>query len=167
MNVTIATAKRVVSLLIFFLLCCCSEKKIPLEEETVKILQLHEAQRGYFNKDSITFTDQFSDTFISVNKRLISKPEKEVAISRCHRYFFAVEFVKWDDVSPPVVKFSDDGSMAYTMADKIVTVPYPDEKGNLKTNETHFPRVAIYKKYGNEWKIDAVVSTNKPTTTDP
>lgn len=124
---------------------------------------LHNAQRDYhFNKDSIAFANQLSDNFISVNRGIISTPEKEATISRYNSYFSSVEFLKWDDVSEPIIKFSDDGSMAYTIVDKIVEVTYTDENGNTEKSETHFAWTAIYKKYGNEWKIDCVTSTNKP-----
>ena len=124
---------------------------------------LHNAQRDYhFNKDSIAFANQLSDNFISVNKGVTSTPKREETISRYSRYFSSVEFIKWDDVSEPIIKFSDDGSMAYTIVDKIVVVTYKDENGNVEEGKTHFVWTAIYKKYGNEWKIDCVTSTTKP-----
>ena len=56
-----------------------------------------------------------------------------------------MEFVKWDDVTKPIIKFSDDGSMAYTVVDKIVLVTYEDEKGNMKEEKTNFAWTTIYK----------------------
>lgn len=51
--------------------------------------------------------------------------------------------------------------MAYTIVDKIVTITSKDTNGNQVESETHFTWTAIYKKYGDEWKIDCVTSTNK------
>jgi hypothetical protein len=137
---------------------------IDKSEEESKILKLHNAQRDYhFNKDSIAFANQFSDNFISVNKGIISSPKKEETISRYNGYFSSVEFIKWDDVSDPIIKFSDDGSMAYTIVDKIVTLTYKDKTGNTVQGNTHFAWTAIYRKYGDQWKIECVTSTEKPT----
>lgn len=148
--------------ILMILVTSCKKETFSIEEEKKNILAQHNAQRGFhFEKDSIAFANQLSDHFISVNKGIISKPKKEATISRYHGYFSSVEFVKWDDVTPPIIKFSDDGSMAYTIVDKIVTVTYKDKEGNTQTGETHFAWTAIYKKYGDEWKIEAVTSTNK------
>ena len=149
--------------LIFLLFFSCNKRKeVDISENRMQILQLHNKQRDYhFNKDSIAFANHLSDNFISVNKGIISSPEKEETISRYNKYFSSVEFVKWDDETEPIIKFSDDGSMAYTIVDKIVVVTYENEDGKKVEGKTHFAWTAIYKKYGDEWKIDCVTSTDK------
>ena len=150
--------------LIILCISCKKSQPFSIENETANILKLHHAQRDYhFNKDSIAFANQLSKNFISVNRGEISSPTKEATITRYNSYFSSVEFVKWDDVLEPIIKFSDDGSMAYTIVDKIVTVTFKDSTGSLIEEETHFVWTAIYKKYGNEWKIDHVASTNIPS----
>ena len=153
---------------LFFLLMLsfsCSEKEfqeVDLDKATKEILALHNAQRGYhFQKDSVAFANQFSDQFISVNRGLITSPSKDETISRYNSYFSSVDFVKWDDLNEPVIKFSDDGTMAYTVVDKIVQVNYKADDGSVFTDSTHFAWTAIYKKYESGWKVDCVTSTNK------
>lgn len=150
--------------LIFLTLSSCNDgKKVDFESEKEKILKLHNAQRDYhFNKDSIAFANQLSKNFISVNKGVISSPKKSETISRYHAYFSSVEFLEWDDVSDPIIKFSDDGTMAYTIVDKIVAVSRQNENGDSIKGKTHFAWTAIYKKYGDQWQIDCATSTNKP-----
>lgn len=147
----------------FTLFACNYTQNADFAIEKEQILRLHNAQRDYhFNKDSIAFANQLSNQFISVNKGKISSPKQSETISRYYGYFSSVEFLKWDDVSKPVIKFSDDGSMAYTIVDKIVAVTHKDDDGNTVEGKTHFAWTAIYKKYGTEWKIDCVTSTNRP-----
>ena len=155
-------------ILIFTITISCSKKGvIDISKEREKILELHNAQRDYhFNKDSNAFANQFSDNFIGIGNGVISSSTKEERISCYNKYFSAVEFVKWDDASEPIIRFSDDGSMAYTLVDKIVTLTYKDQKGNKIQEETHFAWTAIYKKYNEEWKIDSVTSTQKPVDTE-
>ena len=157
-------------ILLFAVIACffiqCSEKPkepVSLSVEKEKILEMHHAQRDYhFEKDSVAFANQLSNDFISVNRGIIAKPKREETMARYNRYFSSVEFVKWDDVSEPIVRFSDDGSMAYTIVDKIVKIKYKDENGEMVEGETHFAWTTIFKKHGDEWKIDNVTSTNKP-----
>jgi hypothetical protein len=149
-------------ILFFALLTSIACTKTSILEERDKILTLHKAQRDYhFKKDSIAFVNQLSENFISINKGRISTPKREETLSRYHSYFSSVEFLKWDDAEEPIIRFSDDGSLAYTIVDKIVVVTYNDGENRVQ-EETHFAWTAIYKKYGEEWKIDCVTSTNEP-----
>ncbi len=150
-------------LLIIVAVSC--NKKPQFDEEIAKaqILALHNLQRTYhFEKDSIAFANQLSDDLISVNKGIVTTPNKKETISRYHKYFSSVEFVKWDDVTAPKIRFSENGTLAYTVVDKIVKVSYKNENKETTEGETHFAWTAIYKKYGDEWKIDCITSTNKP-----
>lgn len=161
--------KKILPLILTFLITnsCAKEKVINLSEEKSRILKLHNAQRDYhFNKDSVAFASQFSDNFIGVGNGVISSSTKEKRISRYNKYFSTVEFIKWDDASEPIIKISDDGSMAYTIVDKIVILTYKDPEGNKVKEETHFAWTAIYKKYNEEWKIESVTSTEKPADTE-
>jgi hypothetical protein len=148
--------------LIIFTACNSSTNTFDKTVETEKILALHHEQRKvHFEKMAEEFTEMMSDNFISVNRGKVTTPSKEENLKRFSGYFNSVEFIKWDDVKPPVIRFSDDGSMAYTIVEKEVVVAYEaDEK--YYESKTMFSWVAIYKKYGEEWKIDAVASTNLP-----
>jgi len=139
---------------------------VNIEAERAKILKLHHAQRdNHFNKDSIAFASHLSENFISVNRGSITRPQKKEMITRYHNYFSSVEFLKWDDVTDPIIRFSEDGSLAYSIVDKIVAVTYEDENGDLIEDETHYAWTAIYRKYGDEWKVDCVTSTEQPADT--
>lgn len=149
---------------ILFILVACNEKTPPidLEKEKQAILKLHNAQRDYhFNKNAQDFTNQLSDSYISVNKGVISSPSKKDNFKRFNNYFSSVEFEEWDDVSEPLIRISEDGKMAYTVVDKLVVVSYEGEDGKTVEGTTHFAWTAIYRKYGDEWKIDCVTSTNQ------
>ena len=119
--------KKIFLATLIFALCfsCQKEEAVDLSKEKMKILELHHKQRDHhFKKDSIAFASQLSENFISVNRGEITQPQKAETISRYNRYFSAVEFVKWDDNAEPVIRFSDDGSLAYTIVDKTVIVTY-------------------------------------------
>lgn len=127
-----------------------------------EILEMHEAQREYhFGKDSISFAQQMSAAYVSVNRGLITRPSVAENISRYNNYFSAVEFVKWDDVNPPLIRFSDDGRMAYTVVDKEVIVEYKLSETETILDSGYYAWVAIYKKQAEGWKLDCVASTNR------
>ena len=146
---------------------CCSYQEKPVFNEAAekeKILALHHAQRDYhFGKDSVAFAKQLSDQFISVNRGFISQLTFEENLKRYNGYFSTVEFLKWDDLADPIIRFSDDGSIAYTIVDKEVKITYESESGEQKEETTHYSWVSIYRKYPDGWKIDCVASTNEPS----
>ena len=140
-----------------------NSQAFDLEKATQEILELHELQRDvHFQKKASEFANLLSESHISVNRGAVNTPTIEENTVRFQKYFDSVEFIKWDDVKPPVIRFSDDGSMAYTIVEKEVMVRYEGDEGQEIRDVTTFAWVAIYKKYGSEWKIDCVASTNKP-----
>ena len=141
-----------------------SDRAALQAEATQQILALHELQRTYhFDKMSKELVAQLSNDHISVNRGNISSPSKAQMEERFTNYFKAVDFEKWDDLQEPVIRFSDDISMAYVIVDKEVIVKYPDEAGDLQRERTKFSWVAIYRKHGAEWQMDCMASTNQPS----
>ena len=156
------TTAYIIFLSVLFL-SCQHEDHFDMEKERQAILKIHNDQReNHFQKDSVAFASQHSEDLIIVNRGRITTPTKEETIKRYHNYFSSVEFVKWDDVSEPIIRFSDDGSLAYTIVDKVVETIEDDENGNKINSATHFAWTAIYKKYDGEWKTDCVTSTQIP-----
>ena len=149
--------------LISLLSSCTTPLTVDKEQETAKILELHNLQRSYhFDKMPEPLASLLSEHHISVNRGEIKRPTKASNIERFGNYFNAVEFEKWDDIQPPVIRFSDDYSMAYTVVNKEVTVRYQNEESDTIRSTTEFAWVAIYRKRNDEWLIDCVASTNKP-----
>lgn len=77
-------------------------------------------------------------------------------------YFHSVTFQKWDDLTDPIIHFSDDGSLAYTIVHKEVVLDTQDETGDTITERIEYAWGAIYRDTEEGWKIESVASTNKP-----
>ena len=152
------------TLLIFVISCrnINSNDELDPALERDEILRLHNLQRDFhFQKRVEEFASLLSESHISVNRGEIKHPAREENIDRFGNYFDNVDFVKWDDLQPPIIRFSDDYSLAYTTVNKEVIVKYQDEMNNEVRDSTEYSWVAIYKKYSDGWKIDCVASTNK------
>lgn len=149
---------------IFFLgYSCESQPAFDEAAERQKILILHHAQRDYhFNDKAEEFAGQMNADFISINHGIVSRPTLAENTERFGAYFKSVSFSKWDDVAEPIIRFSDDGSLAYTIVQKEVVLTYPSEQGDTIESKTEFAWLAIYRKNNGEWKIESVASTNKP-----
>ena len=147
--------------LFFFLFAACSS--FDREEEVQKILEIHRAQRDHhFNAEAEAFVRQLTADFVSVNRGVVTEPTFRENVDRFDDYTNSVRFLKWDDLVKPIVRFSDDGSMAYTIVRKMVEIKLPGIAGDSVVEQTAFAWTSIYKKTDDGWKIESVTSTNKP-----
>lgn len=154
--------------LFFFLLplfCgACQQHRFDLEVEKQKLLALHQMQQdAHLQENALAFVSQFDDDMISVNHGNITTMSPKSSRPRIQSYFDQVSFKKWADVTPPRIEFSEDGSMAYMVVDKMVVLSYQNEQKQNLEESTHFAWVSIFKKQKNgKWKIVCNVSTNEP-----
>ena len=147
----------------FFYLSCSSPQNFDIQKEKQKILELHNMQGKYhFEKKPEKLVSLFSKNFISINNGEINSPTYNESVEMFRNYFNSVEFLKWDDIKEPVIRFSNDGSMAYSIVNKEVVIKTRDSKTEPKIDTTIFSWLAIYKKYGEAWEMDCIISTNKP-----
>lgn len=146
---------------IFFFSCDHPGKKdIAAEEKAIRAL-LQQERKAHFDRNADLFVSEFADSMVSVNKGKVSILSPERNKERIKPYFESVNFIKWDNVAEPVIRFSDDGKMAYAIVQKEVVVTYPDSTGRHLTDTTHYAWVSIYRKKNGEWKVEANISTNK------
>ena len=155
--------KITLGLLIFTLaISCQNSEKFDLESETKEVLNAEAKAREYhFKKNVKALIASFSKDFISINKGKIEKPTYDESFKKFDSYFKSVEFIKWDNNMPPIVRFSDDGSIAYVAVDKLVIVKFDDEKGNKVSDTTNFAWLSVFKKQGGRWSLDCIASTNR------
>ncbi|HLY68360.1 MAG TPA: nuclear transport factor 2 family protein [Puia sp.] len=144
----------------FFLLSCTNNAKQDFEKAKKELLLLDAAQRKFhFTKNASGLVALFSKNYMFVNQGEIKFPNEKKSIARFKAYFDSVDsFLRWDNIEEPIIRFSDDGSVAYVVVHKMVILK---EKNKVQTNTTDYAWLTVYKKLNNEWKIDCVTSTNK------
>lgn len=149
-----------ISLLLLSVISCNS--RIDLEKERKAILEMLQTERkAHFDRNVDLFIAEFADSMISVNKGVVSAPTKDEHKRRIGNYFGSVQFIKWDDTAAPIIRFSDDGSLAYAIIQKNVILTYPDSTGRVFYDTAHYAWSSIYRKYEGEWKVECNISTNK------
>jgi hypothetical protein len=139
----------------------CNSKP-DLEKERQTILSMLQAERkAHFDRNVDLFMSEFAEGMISVNKGEVTTPTKELNKERIGKYFGSVRFIEWDDTAEPIIRFSDDGSLAYAIVQKDVIVTYPDSTGKALNDTTHYAWSSIYRKQNGQWKVECNISTNK------
>ena len=139
----------------------CSPRRNSDHEKTSILDLLGRERQAHFEKNAQLFMSVFSDSMISVNRGEVSQLNKEQTRKRIEGYFNQVEFIKWDDTAPPKISFSNDASLAYALVQKKAIVRFRDDTKEVSFDTTDFAWVSIYRKTGNEWKLECNISTNK------
>jgi hypothetical protein len=114
---------------------------------------------AHLQKDVSLLLKDISADFIEVNRGLIKKPAHAESRIRFHTYFEAVEFIKWDDATPPLFTFSDDGTMATSLVDKLVITKQKALLNKLDT--ARYAWLAVYQKINGKWRMHRMSSTNR------
>jgi hypothetical protein len=128
-----------------------------------ELLQLHEQARvAHFGKDAKLLVSGFADDFINIRSGKISRPTREESMARFQAYFDRSEFLEWDDISPPVIRVSQDASMAYIIVHKRVSLRAKNEQGEMEEETTVFAWMETHEKRDGRWVLTAVTSTNEP-----
>jgi len=121
-----------------------------------------QARIAHFNRDAKLLVSTFADDFTNIAGGKITKPTREASLTRFQNYLNSSTFIEWDDITPPVIKVSDDATLGYVLVHKKVRLLAKNENGT-KTEETEiFAWIETYRKIKGEWKLTAVVSTNTP-----
>lgn len=144
------------------LLMVACNSKADLEKEKKSILAMLQTERkAHFDRNVDLFIGEFSDSMLSVNKGVVMTATPAERRKRIQGYFNSVQFIKWDDTAEPIIRFSDDRSLAYAIVQKDVIVTYPDSTGKAFNDTAHYAWTSIYRKQKGEWKVECNISTNK------
>jgi hypothetical protein len=135
------------------------------EADHAQLLRLHEAARtAHLEKRADLLVSTFSDSFVQINHGVVSRPTREESRRGMQAYFDRSTFQEWDDTTPPIVRISPDGRMAYVIVQKSVRLTRPDSSGAARAEHTLFAWVEIYEKQAGKWTLMAVASTDRPGT---
>ncbi|NOT51589.1 MAG: nuclear transport factor 2 family protein [Chitinophagaceae bacterium] len=146
--------------LVILFYSCNNKPDLAKEEKAIRDL-LQQERKAHFDRNAELFVSEFADSMISINKGKLTQTSIEENKKRIASYFGRVQFIKWDDVAEPIIRFSGDGSLAYAIVQKQVILSYPDSLQHIITDTTDYAWVSIYRKQKGEWKVEANASTNK------
>jgi hypothetical protein len=143
-----------------FALSCHQKPDLATEEKAIRSILATE-RKAHFDRNVDLFISEFADSMLSVNKGKVTIATPGENRKRIEPYFNSVTFIKWDDVAEPIIRLSDDGSLAYAVVQKEVILTYPDSLGKAFYDTTHYAWTSIYRKQKGEWKVEANISTTK------
>lgn len=146
------------SLLLFLLNSCMNKNNTASAEREIMDI-LKQERKAHVEKNADLFFSEFDKDFIMINTGEVNNYDSADFRHHFDQYLQSSDFIKWDDIANPIIKFSDDQSMAYAIVQKQVILK--NKKENNRIDSVNFAWVSIYKKKGKDWKQVCNVSTNK------
>lgn len=136
----------------------------PVQSRAVnELLRLHYLDRAaHFSRDAGMIFSQFADEYFSVGSGNVWAPDRTAGQRRLQSYFDASTFLEWDDITPPIIRVSDDGTMAYVHVHKKVRLIGKGENGKEQEEVEVFAWTTTYRKIAGRWKVTSVTSTSTP-----
>ncbi|NNE65764.1 MAG: nuclear transport factor 2 family protein [Pyrinomonadaceae bacterium] len=130
--------------------------------DMAELLRLHKvAQTAHLTYDAELFISIFADELTQVQAGSVVTRNKEENLERFKEYFRTFKFTAWENIVPPVIKISNDGSMATVRVQKRVAGDYTDPEGKVHKSETIFAWLEVWEKQNGKWKVTTVASTRK------
>ena len=120
-----------------------------LKEE---ILALHKASiDAHLEKNIPFFTQDVSDEFTTVSRGEIYKPTKEEINAMFTNYLENTEFSEYRDLQEPIVGFSKDGSVAWTIVQVKVVGKRKMDDGTIADLDFTSSWIMLYERQGDKW----------------
>jgi hypothetical protein len=87
---------------------------VDLERERTALLELHASvRRAHFETDAEAVVAHDADEWINVRDATITQRHRDEMAAFFRGYFAGATYNEWDDVVPPIVSVSDDGTLAW------------------------------------------------------
>ena len=125
-----------------------------------ELLALHQAdRRAHFDHDIDGLLRHLGGELLDVRDGKINHLSREDVRKKFVEYFQSAQFTAWDDIEPPIVRVSDDGSMGWMIVRVRITYTEKDSSGKKAVHDDTMAWMSVYEKREGHWTMTAVTST--------
>jgi hypothetical protein len=136
------------------------QKRVDVEKEKEALLKVHETdRRAHFATDVELLLQHSGDEFIYVGDGKINKSTRAEMKESFQAYFKDAKYYEWDDLEPPIIRISNDASMAWMIVRTRVRRTQKDSSGAIKERKFVYAGIMTYEKREGKWIRVANVST--------
>lgn len=134
----------------------------PRVADLAELLKLHDqAKEAHLAYNAELFIELFAENLTQLQGGNVSTRSKAENLERFRNYFSTYKFIEWEDIKPPVIKISGDGTLATVLVEKRVRGTYKNEQGEEVSDHIVFAWLEVWEKIGGKWKVTTVASTSR------
>ncbi len=127
-----------------------------------EILALHQVTiEAHWQKDVDFFTKDLADDFFSVGNGEIRKPTMVEMNAQFSAYLKNTTFTEYRDLQKPIISFSKDGSIAWSIVQVKVAGKRSIESGGERDVDFSCAWITFYQRQGDSWRRLGEVSNFK------
>lgn len=148
-------------LIVIWFIPFAQDRSTGLENEIDHLLKIHQQDRkAHFQTDAdLLLSHHPEDGFISVSRGKISRIAKTDSRQHFATYFKDATYYEWDDLEPPIIRVSKDGTLAWMIVRLKVRRTQKDSSGAMQEQKFVYSGVMTYEKKEGRWIKSANVST--------
>lgn len=140
-----------------------AQNKASVADEITQLLKIHESdRRAHFETNATQIMEHATDKFISVSNGKIQQSTRGDNLKFFEEYFKGAKYYEWDDLEPPIVRVSDDASMAWMIVRTKVRRAQTQSDGKTTERSFVYAGIMTYEKKDGQWVRVANVSTFEP-----
>jgi hypothetical protein len=151
----------IIPLFVACAVCANAQPSPDLEKEKAELLRFHKSDReAHFKTDAEMLLANSPDgEFISVSRGKITRKSKDDARKFFTEYFRDAKYCEWDNVEDPIVRVSNDGTMAWMITRISIRRVQKNAAGEEKEQKAVYAGIMTYEKRDGRWIRVANVST--------
>ena len=141
-------------------ICRAQSKPLDLEKEKAELLKTHQQdRRAHFQTDVDLLLADHPEEFIYVRDGKVGRSKKADTRKVFTESFKGATYSEWDDLEPPIVRVSNDGSLGWIITRLKVRRTKKNSTGAEKEEKFVYAGIMTYEKRGGRWIKVANVST--------
>lgn len=134
----------------------------PRIADMAEILRMHELQKtAHLTYNAELLLGDSPETPVNIQRGNVVSRTREEDLARFRAYFSSYKFLEWEDIVPPVIKISKDGTMATKIVRKRVRGSTRNAEGKEEIEHTVFAWLEVLEKINGKWRLTTIASTEK------
>ena len=123
---------------------------------------LAEQRTAHLETDPSAMVENIADSLLSVDAGVVSVQARRDVEAMFASYFEGAVYRRWEDVTPPIVRLSSDGSMAWVVRTVLVQRDEPDGTGGTRSHQFTSAYTSTFERMDGRWQMTSVTSTFLP-----
>lgn len=134
----------------------------PRIADMAELLRMHEEQKtAHLTYNAELMVGDSPERPITVQRGNVVKRTRADDLARFKAYFESFKFLEWEDIVPPVIRISKDGTMATKIVQKRVRGISKDKDGKEITEHVVYAWLEVLEKIDGKWRLVTIASTEK------
>jgi|CXWL01.1.fsa_nt_gi hypothetical protein len=135
----------------------------PRIADMAEIMRMHELQKtAHLTYDAELLLGDSPEPPVTLSRGNVIRNTRVEDLARFKNYFSSFNFLEWEDIVPPMIKISKDGTIATKIVQKRVRGTRKGSNADTAIQHTVFAWLEVLEKIDGRWRLTTIASTDKP-----